>query len=105
MANENQLDILEKEIKRLQMRTRQLEREIDSKLDYFQDNYRSMAIKSFLPSVLAKAGIAGSIIDMFLENQKFRDALNKITSSLFDKVSDGVDFLAKKFSKKEDQTV
>ena len=104
MAKENQLVLLEKEIKRLQLRTRQLEREIDSKLDYFQDNYRSMAIKSFLPSVLARAGIAGSIIDMFLENQKFREALNKVTSSLFDKVSDGVEYLTRKFSKKEDET-
>ena len=104
MAKQNQLDVLEKEIKRLQMRSRLLEREIDSKLDFFQDNYRSMAIKSFLPSILAKAGIAGSLIDMFLENKKFRDALNKITSSLFDKISDGVSFLTKKFSKNEDET-
>jgi hypothetical protein len=105
MAQENQLDILEKEIKKLQMRSRQLEREIDSKLDYFQDHYRSMAIKSFLPAVLAKAGFTGSIIEMFLENKKFRDTLNKITASLFDKISDGIGFLTKRFSKKEDQTV
>ena len=105
MVKENQLDILEKEIKKLQVRTRQLEKEIDSKLDYFQDNYRSMAIKSFLPRVLAKAGITGSIIEIFLENQKLRDSVNKITASLFDKISDGVQFLAKKITKKGDETV
>lgn len=104
MVKENQLDTLEKEIKRLQVRSRQLEKEIDSKLDYFQDHYRSMAIKSFLPRVLARAGITGSIIEAFLENQKLRDLMNKMTASLFDKISDGVEFLTKKITKKGSET-
>ena len=50
---------LRRRLRRLQVRTRQLEKQIDESLDYFQDNYRSLAIKSLLPSFLAKAGITG----------------------------------------------
>jgi hypothetical protein len=101
MAETDELQLLENEIRRLQRKASQLEKDIDQRIDYFQDNYRSLAIKSFLPSFLAKAGFTGTILELLLENKQFRSSLNKITDRLFDKIGDGISYFSSKFAKKE----
>jgi hypothetical protein len=98
----NELQQLEREIKRLQRKAKNIEKQMDERLDYFQDNYRSLAIRSFLPAFLAKSGLTGTAIGLFLENKKIQDALNQIGTKLFGKISDGLEFLTKKLSKKEE---
>ncbi|MFI5154714.1 MAG: hypothetical protein ACHQEM_00920 [Chitinophagales bacterium] len=96
----DELQLLEQEIGRLKKRSRELEAQLDEKLDYLQDNFRTLAIKSVLPSFLARAGATGTILEVFMENKQFRNSVNKLTDTLFDKISAGVEFLGKKFSKK-----
>ena len=98
----DQLILLEQEISRLQGQARHLEKELDRRLDYFQDNYRGLAIKSFIPPFLARTSLAGGAIEMLLENKQVRDGVNKITRQLFDKIAEAVEFLTKKFGKKDD---
>jgi hypothetical protein len=96
----DELEQLDREIRRLQLKAKNLGQEIDDKLDYFQDHYRSLAIKSFLPAFLAKAGITGTVIELFLENKKIQTSLNQLGEKLFGKISDGLESLTKRFSKK-----
>lgn len=96
----DELQLLEQEIGRLKKRSRELEAQLDGKLEFLQDNFRSLAIKSLLPSFLARAGITGTILDVFMENRQFRSSVNKVTDTLFDKIAAGVEFLGRKFSRK-----
>ena len=101
----NELQQLDREIRRLQQKAKSLEQQIDDRLDYFQDNYRSLAIKSFLPAFLARAGLTGPVIELFLDNEKIRNSVNQILGKLFDKISGGIEFLAKTFGKKKNEAV
>jgi hypothetical protein len=96
----DQLQLLDKEISRLKRRATQLEQQIDGRLDYFQDNFRSLAIKSILPGFLARAGITGTILDLLMDNRVIRKSVNKLTGFLFDKVSVAINLLTKKFGRK-----
>jgi hypothetical protein len=95
-----QLQLLENEISRLKRRARQLEQQIDGRLDYFQDNFRTLAFKSILPAFIARAGITGTIIDLLMGNREIRKSANKLTRFLFDKISAAVNLLTKKFGRK-----
>jgi hypothetical protein len=101
MANKpDELQLLEQEIERLKKRSKQLELQLDGKLEYLQDHFKTLAIKSLLPSFLARAGITGTILDVFMENRQLRNSVNKLTDTLFDKIATGVEFLGRKFAKK-----
>ena len=95
-----QVQLLDNEINRLKRRAKQLEQQIDGRLDYFQDNFRALAFKSVLPGFLARAGITGSIINFLMGNREVRRNVNKLTDFLFDKISAVASLMTKKFSKK-----
>jgi hypothetical protein len=95
-----QVQLLDNEINRLKRRVKQLEQQIDGRLDYFQDNFRTLAFKSVLPSFVARLGITGTILDLLMDNREVRRSVNKLTDFLFDKISAGVNLLAKKFGRK-----
>jgi hypothetical protein len=99
------LESLDREIDRLRARARVLEEKIDQSLDYLQDHYSSMAIKSVLPSFLQKSGIAGSVVQLFLQDERLRENLGKLGSYLLDKVSDGLEFVANKLSRGKEETL
>jgi hypothetical protein len=94
--NIRDLASLEREISRLQKRARQLEQEMDDSLDYLQENYTSMVIASFLPFIGRKTGFAGLLLKFLLQNERLRQKLTQLTEFLFDKASDGLDFLLDK---------
>lgn len=99
--NINNLHSLEKEIQRLQSHARELEKEIDTRLDYLQDNYSSMAMQSVLSGVLQKTGLGGGILNLFIQNNRLLSALGKLADLLFNKAADGLEFLTDKlFNKK-----
>jgi hypothetical protein len=95
-----QVQLLDNEIIRLKRRAKQLEQQIDGRLDYFQDNFRTLAFKSILPAFLAKAGITGTILNFLMGNRGVQKNVNKLTDFLFGKISTVVNILTKKFSKK-----
>jgi len=93
-----QVELLDQEISRLKRRAKQLEQQIDGRLDYFQDNFGSLAVKSMLPGLLARAGLTGTILDLLMGNRQVRKSVNNLTGFLFDKISAGIKLLTKKFS-------
>ena len=99
--NINNLESLDKEISRLRSRTKELEQELDGKLDYLQDNYSSMAMKSFLPAIGQNGGIAGTLLQFVFQNDRLQDSLLKLAERVFNKVSDGVEFIVDKIDGKK----
>jgi len=99
--NINNLESLDREIIRLRSRTKELEKELDEKLDYLQDNYSSMMMKSFLPAIIQRGGIAGGILQFVFQNERLQDSILKLAERLFNKVSDGVEFIVDKIDGKK----
>ena len=92
---------LNREIHRLQSHARDLEKKLDDKLDYLQDNYSSMMVKSFIPSIIQKGGIIGGLAGLVFQNRRLQDSLSRLADQLFNRVSDGVEFIADKLDKKK----
>jgi len=97
--NINSLESLDREIHRLQSRATKLEGEMNEKFDYLQDNYSSMMIRSFLPLIGQKIGVAGSLLQLAFQNHRLQDAMSKLAQQIFNKVSDGVEFLSDKLDR------
>lgn len=95
------LESLDSEIRRLQSRTRALEKEIDQKMDHLQDNYSSMIMKSFLPAFGIKSGLIGTLLQVVLQNRRLQDSVGRLTDQVFDKISDAVEFVATKLEGKK----
>jgi hypothetical protein len=90
------LQSLDREIVRLKSRCKELEGQIDLSLGYLQENYTSMTLKTVLPYLIQKAGFAGSLAQIFLQNDRLRENLSKLTNYVFDRISDGLEYLADK---------
>ena len=100
--NIRDLQSLDREIYLLRLRAKELEEKIDQSLNYLQDHYSSMTVKSVFPLLLQKAGITGSILQIFLQNKRLKEILGKLADYLFGKVSDGLELLAEKLSPGKD---
>lgn len=96
------LQSLDREIYLLRLRARELEEKIDISLNYLQDNYSSMTMKSVFPFLLQKAGFTGSILQIFLQNERLKENLGRLTDYLFERISDGLEYLADKVSTGKD---
>ena len=97
--------MLDKEILRLRFQARVLEKKLDEKFDHLQDNYSSMIVKSFLPAITQKSGLAGSILQFVFQNSRLQDSLGKLAERLFNKVSDGVEFIAEKLDSQKNENI
>ena len=103
--NIQDLQSLDREICLLRTRAKELEEKIDLSFNYLQDHYSSMTMKSVFPFLLQKAGITGAIIQVFLQNKRFKESLVKMTNYLFEKVADGLDALNDKLASKKGERV
>lgn len=74
---------LDREIRRLQQRSRELEQAFDANFDHLQANYRLMALRSFLGSrwLGGGVGLAGLLLRL-MESEPLQDGL----MALFDKL-------------------
>ncbi len=99
--NIQNLESLESEILRLQAYAKELEKSIDQKFDYLQDNYSSMAMRSIFSGVMQKAGPAGSLLGLLMENNRLLHAFGRLAELVFDKLADGIELATDKlFNKK-----
>ena len=98
----NSLSSLEKEIRRLKADAKRMESKMDDNFSYLQENYVSLALNSILPEKATYKGIPATIISLFLEHERFRNTVIKLAEQLIDKVSDGVDFISEKLSRKKE---
>ena len=102
VKNINSLQSLDIEIYRLRSRAKVLEKDMDELLDYLQDNYSSMMVKSFLPVIVQKTGIAGSLLQLVFQNQRLLNSLSKLAGQLFDRIAEGVEFITDKLDSKKE---
>lgn len=54
------IDSLEAEIARLQLKSRKLEGELDKRVDHFKGNYKKMAMNTVVPGI-ANSGVVGIV--------------------------------------------
>ena len=100
LKNINNLQSLEKEISRLQLHARQLEEKMDDRLDYFQDNYPGMMMKSLFPGMRQGTDLPATILHVFMQSERLQDTLGKLITHLFDKASDWLELLMDKLFNK-----
>jgi hypothetical protein len=98
----NNLQSLEKEIRRLKQRAKQMEDEFDGNFSHLQENYLPMLLNSVLPEKTRYKGIPATIISLFLEHDRFRNMVIKLAEELIDRASDGIDYLSEKLKRKKD---
>ncbi|MBS1917808.1 MAG: hypothetical protein JST87_16165 [Bacteroidetes bacterium] len=96
------IQALEKEIRKLRLRAKQMENEFDDNFSHLQENYLPMALNSVLPKKIAYKGIPATIISLLLDNERFRNTVIKLSEEVIDRVSDGVDYLSEKLKRKKD---
>lgn len=94
------IDSLENQILLLQAKAKILEDRLDDNLDYLQDNYSSMIMRSLFKTDGAKTSLVGSIAGFFLGNEKLQEALSNIVSTLAEKATIGIEKLSEKLSGK-----
>ncbi len=98
----NSLTSLEKQIRRLKADAKRMEAKMDDNFSYLQENYVSLALNSILPEKTAYKGIPATIISLFLEHERFRNTVIKLAEQLVDRVSEGIEFISEKLSRKKD---
>ena len=101
----NNLQSLEKQIRRLKADSKQMEVKMDDNFSYLQENYLSVALNSILPEKTTYKGIPATIISLFLEQDRFRNTVIKLAEKLVDRASDGIDFVSEKLTRKKDGPV
>jgi hypothetical protein len=94
------LSSLDLEIARLSLQAKHMEKQLDERLGYLQDNYSSLVMKSVFPVLQPGGGISGTLLGVVLQNKRIRDSFTKLTEQLLSRVSDGLDFLSDKLEKK-----
>ena len=92
---------MDREIRRLRLHARKLEQELDQSLDFVQDNYSSLLLRSVLPLAGNKWGVAGSIFQLLSRNQRLQESLSRLADQAFGRIADVVEFLADKLDRDE----
>ena len=98
----NSLASLEKQIRRLKADAKRMEAKMDDNFSYLQENYVSLALNSILPEKTTYRGVPATIISLFLEHERFRNTVIKLAEQLIDRVSEGIEFISEKLSRKKD---
>jgi len=96
------LQSLDREIRRLKLKAKQMENDFDDNFDHLQENYLPMVLNSVLPEKIRYKGIPATIISLFLEHDRFRNTVIKLAEEVIDRVSDGVDYLSEKLKRNKD---
>jgi hypothetical protein len=96
------IQALEKEIRKLKLRAKQMEDEFDDNFSHLQENYLPMTLNSVLPKKTVYKGIPATVISLFLEHERFRNTAIKLSEEIIDRVSDGIDYLSEKLKRKKD---
>ena len=96
------IQALEKEIRKLKLRAKQMENEFDDNFSHLQENYLPMVLNSVLPKKTTYKGIPATVISLLLEHDRFRNTVIKLAEELIDKVTDGIDYVSEKLKRKKD---
>ncbi len=96
------LDALNKDIRQLQQKARQLEDQIDENFTYFQNHSGSMFVRSLLPRQVEGETLTGiKILDVFLKNERLQRILLRLADRLADGLGDGLNWVAGRVFRKD----
>ena len=91
------IDTLEKEIYRLQLKARDCKDKLEENFEHLQKHYASMTMNSFVNrSSSPKEKIKEKILNTIWENEKVRTGIDKIVDYVTEKATDGVETLLDK---------
>jgi hypothetical protein len=92
---------LDGEIRRLRVKAKQLEGEIDESFNYFQQHSGSLFVRSLLPRKLEGEELTGyRLLDRFMENEQLQKVLLRFADILAEKLGDGLNWLVTRVFKK-----
>jgi hypothetical protein len=95
------MDTLDKEIRRLRVKAKQLEEQIDENFNYFQQHSGSMFVRSLLPRKIEGEDLTGlPLVDTVLQNERLQNILLKLADLIAEKLGDGLNWLTTRVFKK-----
>ena len=99
-ASIHNLDTLEKEIYRLKLEVRSIEKSLDNNFEHLQQNCSSMFMNSFFQKKKHEEKERNSFFDSFFKNENFNGFVNKVTQHITNKASEGIDDLINRLFQK-----
>jgi cell division septum initiation protein DivIVA len=102
MATDNKsarsLDLLDKDIRRLQAKAKKLEDEIDNNFTYLQRHSAALFINSLFPrKIRAEETAREGLLGVFLENERLMNTLNKLATRLVNRATEFINKLIDKW--------
>jgi hypothetical protein len=94
------LDQLEREIYRLKLEARNIEKQLDRNLDHLQDNYFSMAMNSIFGRKKREADDKPGFFESLFRSDGFNAAMSKMTETVVAKAAAGIETLIDKLFNK-----
>ena len=95
------MDALDQEIRRLRVKSKQLEEKIDENFNYFQQHSGSMFVRSLLPRKIDGEELTGvRLFDSILENERLQNIILKLADIIAEKLGDGLNWLTARVFKK-----
>ena len=95
------MDALDGEIRRLRVKAKQLEGQIDENFAYFQQHSGSLFVRSLLPRKLEGEELTGyRLLDRVMENEQLQKVLLRFADILAEKLGDGLNWLVTRVFKK-----
>jgi hypothetical protein len=92
---------LDGEIRRLKVKAKTLESEIDDQFAYFQQHSGSLFVRSLLPRKIEGEDLTGySIVDKVLQNERLQTVLLKLADIVAEKLGDSLNWLISRVFKK-----
>lgn len=92
---------LDGEIRRLRVKAKQLEGQIDENFAYFQQHSGSLFVRSLLPRKLEGEELTGyRLLDRVMENEQLQKVLLRFADILAEKLGDGLNWLVTRVFKK-----
>jgi hypothetical protein len=96
------MEALDGEIRRLRVKARQLEDQIDENFSYFQQHSGSMFVRSLLPRKLENEEVLTGfrLVDKLLENERLQKVILRLADHLAETIGDGLNWLINRVFKK-----
>jgi hypothetical protein len=96
------MDALDEEIRRLRVKVRQLEEQIDENFSYFQQHSGSMFVRSLLPRRIENEEVLTGVrlLDKLLENERLQKVILRLADHVAESLGDALNWLINRIFKK-----
>lgn len=95
------LELLENDIRKLRLKARQLEDQMDENFTHFTEHSGSMFVRSLLPRRIEGESLTGNpVLDPFLQNERLQKILVKLADFVAERLGDGLNWVVNRVFKK-----